>query len=133
MIISYNNKNTYIEDLQEKNREKRLEIRKKLFEERIEKNKEENKTNSNKENESVFLDISEDSKQKLQGTKNNSATELQELYKKLREYENKVLTLTKKLNFTDNEHQANGINEKIIEFNQKISAIKEQIQNITTR
>lgn len=37
----------------------------------------------------------------------------------------------KKLNFTDNEHEANTINEKIVELNQKISAIKEQIQNIT--
>jgi uncharacterized protein YicC (UPF0701 family) len=37
----------------------------------------------------------------------------------------------KKLNFTDNPHQANQINEKIVELNQKISAIKEQIQNIT--
>lgn len=131
MKISYTTKNSYLDELQKKNKEKRLEIRKELFEKTIAKNKEENKSNYTNKEEGVFLDISEDAKQKAYKAANNPAAQLQKLYKKLREYESEVASLMKKLNFTDNDHEANQINEKIVELNQKISAIKEQIQNIS--
>ncbi|RXJ98703.1 hypothetical protein CRV02_13210 [Arcobacter sp. CECT 8989] len=185
MTISYNTKNSYINELQKKNREKRIEIRKELLEKAIGIKKDENKialiikdevialdkevynmqnkyfknsfisyqgaliakeedTNyinatinnlqkeeEKKEENGIFLDISTDAKTKGYQAANSPATQLQKLYKKLREYESKVASLMKKLNFTDNPHQANQINEKIVELNQKISAIKEQIQNIT--
>lgn len=185
MTISYTSKNSYLEELQKKNKEKRIEIRKELLEKAIGINKEKNqialiikdevlsldkeiynmqnryfknsfisyqgvliakdenrdyinstinnldKENKNKEEDNVLLDISVRPKEEAYKTANSPQAELQKLYKKLKEYESKIATLMKKLNFTDNEHEANTINEKIVELNQKISAIKEQIQNIT--
>lgn len=125
MKISYTSKNSYLEELQKINKEKRLEHRKELFEKAITTDED-----KNKEEDSVILDISINPNEKGYQTANSSQAQLQKLYKKLKEYESKVSNLMKKLNFTDSEHEANTINEKIVDLNQKISAIKEQIQNI---
>ncbi|RXJ88361.1 hypothetical protein CRV01_13155 [Arcobacter sp. CECT 8983] len=129
MIISNTTQNNYLDEIKKKNREKRIEVRKELFEKTISKNKEERKSNIT--DSSVFLDISPDARQKATKTVNSPASELQKLYKKLDEYESKVDTFTKELKFTDNKHESNNLNKTIVEFNQKISEIKEKIQNLS--